>query len=76
MGPRAVFSERGLLSTVAYRMGPGRPAAYALEGSVAVAGAASIWLKDRLGCIDKVAGGVNCNSMAIYRTDLLGYMDT
>ena len=51
-----VFSGRGLLSTVAYKLGPGRPAAYALEGSVAVAGAASSWLKDRLGCIDQVAG--------------------
>ena len=56
MGPRVVFSERGLLSTVAYKLGPNRPAAYALEGSVAVAGAASLWLKDRLGCIDKVTG--------------------
>ena len=63
MGPRAVFSERGLLSTVAYRMGPGRPAAYALEGSVAVAGAASLWLKDRLRCIDKVTGDMDCNGM-------------
>ncbi len=55
VGSRPVFSEHGLLSTVGYKLGPDKPAAYALEGSVAVAGAASVWLKDRLGCIDDVA---------------------
>jgi glycerol kinase len=39
-----------LLSTVAYRLGDGAPA-YALEGSIAVAGAGVRWLRDQLGVI-------------------------
>ena len=37
-----------LLTTVAWQLGPGTPAAYALEGSVFVAGAAVQWLRDGL----------------------------
>jgi glycerol kinase len=43
-------SERGLVTTVAYRIGD-RPAAYALEGSIAVTGALVQWLRDGLGII-------------------------
>ena len=32
-GKKAVVSEHGLLTTVAYQPGPGKPALYALEGS-------------------------------------------
>jgi glycerol kinase len=39
-----------LLATVAYRLGDA-PAAYALEGSIAVTGAAVQWLRDQLGLI-------------------------
>lgn len=39
-----------LLATVAYRLGD-RPPAYALEGSIAVTGAAVQWLRDRLGIV-------------------------
>ncbi|WP_428937084.1 glycerol kinase GlpK [Fontivita pretiosa] len=53
-GERPVRSERGLLSTVAYRFGDA-PAAYALEGSVAVAGALVQWLRDNLGLIHSSA---------------------
>jgi glycerol kinase len=50
-GPRAVASERGLLTTVAWTV-DGRTS-YALEGSVFVAGAAVQWLRDGLGIIAK-----------------------
>ena len=50
-GQEIVPSTSGLLTTVAYRMG-GQPAVYALEGSIAVAGALVQWLRDNLGLID------------------------
>jgi glycerol kinase len=50
-GERAVPSNFGLLTTVAYKMGSAR-ACYALEGSVAIAGALVQWLRDNLGIID------------------------
>ena len=40
-------SNSGLLTTVAYKFGD-RPAAYALEGSIAVTGATVQWLRDNL----------------------------
>ncbi|MGB2711391.1 MAG: glycerol kinase GlpK, partial [Conexibacter sp.] len=43
-------ASRELLSTVAYKLGDA-PAAYALEGSIAVTGAAVRWLRDQLGII-------------------------
>jgi glycerol kinase len=49
-GTRIVPSTSGLLTTVAYRLGDG-PAHYALEGSVAIAGALVQWLRDNLGLI-------------------------
>jgi glycerol kinase len=45
------IASRQLLTTVAYKLGDG-PAAYALEGSIAVAGAGVRWLRDQLGVID------------------------
>ena len=50
-GETPVPSEHGLLTTVAYQM-EGRPAVYALEGSVAIAGAGVQWLRDNLRIID------------------------
>ncbi|MGH2513085.1 MAG: FGGY family carbohydrate kinase, partial [Candidatus Limnocylindrales bacterium] len=50
-GPRPVASTSGLITTVAYRLGD-RPPAYALEGSIAIAGALVAWLRDNLGLID------------------------
>jgi glycerol kinase len=50
-GPLAVPSKHGLLTTVAYRMGR-QPAVYALEGSIAIAGALVQWLRDNLGLFD------------------------
>ena len=52
-GPRLVASERGLVTTVAWTV-DGRTA-YALEGSIFVAGAAVQWLRDGLGIIGHAA---------------------
>ncbi len=49
-GPHAVQSRHGLVTTVAYKLG-NQPAHYALEGSVAIAGALVQWLRDNLGLI-------------------------
>ena len=38
--PQIVQSTHGLLTTVGYQLGPDAPVTYALEGSVAIAGAA------------------------------------
>jgi glycerol kinase len=51
-GERAVPSQYGLLTTVAYKLGT-QEANYALEGSVAIAGALMQWLRDNLGLIEK-----------------------
>ena len=51
IGNHPVISENGLLTTVAYKMGPKEPPCYALEGSVAIAGAAVGWLKDQLNLV-------------------------
>jgi glycerol kinase len=51
-GARPVASANGLLSTVAWQLGEGSPATYALEGSVFVAGAAVQWLRDGLRAIE------------------------
>lgn len=50
-GLQPIQSNRGLLTTIAYKLGPKMPTFYALEGSVAIAGAAVKWLKDNLGLI-------------------------
>ncbi|XP_026792047.2 glycerol kinase isoform X1 [Pangasianodon hypophthalmus] len=50
-GIKPVMSEHGLLTTIAYKLGKDRPAHYALEGSVAIAGAVVRWLKDNLGIL-------------------------
>ncbi|KAM9487167.1 glycerol kinase-like isoform 2-T2 [Clarias gariepinus] len=50
-GVKPVMSEHGLLTTVAYKLGKDKPAHYALEGSVAIAGAVVRWLKDNLGIL-------------------------
>lgn len=50
-----VMSSHGLLTTVAYQLGRDTPPAYAVEGSVAVAGAALRWLRDNVPLLDDVA---------------------
>jgi glycerol kinase len=55
-GTTPVPSTHGLITTVAARLGgPGTPATYALEGSVAVAGSLVQWLRDDLAIIDSAA---------------------
>jgi len=53
-GQTPVFSQRGLLTTVAYSLEP-RRCTYALEGSIAITGAAVQWLRDNLGLIQTAA---------------------
>jgi glycerol kinase len=65
VGPRAVPSQRGLLTTVGWSLaederagnavGPGPRTAYALEGSAFIAGALVQWLRDGLGIIQKAS---------------------
>jgi glycerol kinase len=51
-GTSPTQSAHGLITTVGYRIG-GEPAVYALEGSIAIAGALVQWLRDNLGLIEK-----------------------
>jgi glycerol kinase len=53
-GAERYASKSGLLTTVAYQLA-GASAVYALEGSVAVTGAAVQWLRDQLGIISGAA---------------------
>ncbi|MDY0322781.1 MAG: glycerol kinase GlpK [Candidatus Carbobacillus sp.] len=48
-GTTPIFSQKGLLTTIAWDLGNGP--VYALEGSVFIAGAAIQWLRDELGLI-------------------------
>jgi glycerol kinase len=50
-GTEPIVSEHGLLTTVGYQIGDQAPV-YALEGSIAIAGALVQWLRDNLGIID------------------------
>ncbi|XP_030058239.1 glycerol kinase [Microcaecilia unicolor] len=50
-GQKPVLSEHGLVTTVAYQLGRDKPVCYALEGSVAIAGAVVRWLRDNLGIV-------------------------
>ena len=51
-GHQIIHSQSGLLTTVAYKLGQDR-AVYALEGSIAIAGALVQWLRDNLGLIER-----------------------
>ena len=53
-GDDPVASSNGMLTTVAYQI-EGMQAQYALEGSVAIAGAGVQWLRDNLGLIESAA---------------------
>jgi glycerol kinase len=53
-GEDIVRSPSGLLTTLCYQV-EGQPAIYALEGSIAVTGAAIQWLRDQLGIISNAA---------------------
>jgi glycerol kinase len=49
-GEKPVYSQCGLLTTLAYKFGQAPPV-YALEGSIAITGALVQWLRDNLGLI-------------------------
>jgi glycerol kinase len=49
-GPQIIHSHNGMLTTVCYQLGD-QPPIYALEGSIAMAGATVQWLRDNLGLI-------------------------
>jgi glycerol kinase len=51
-GEKPILSKNGLLTTLGYKIG-NQPAIYALEGSIAIAGALVQWLRDNLGIIEK-----------------------
>jgi glycerol kinase len=65
-GTVPVTSNAGLVTTLAYKFGPAA-ACYALEGSIAIAGALVQWLRDNLGIIrssdeiESLAAGVQDN---------------
>ena len=50
-GETPKISTKGLVTTLAYKLGELKPV-YALEGSIAIAGALVQWLRDNLGIID------------------------
>jgi glycerol kinase len=54
VGEKPILSKSGLVTTVAWRIHD-QPAAYALEGSSFIAGAAVQWLRDGLGLIGSAA---------------------
>ncbi|KAF5838121.1 hypothetical protein DUNSADRAFT_3371 [Dunaliella salina] len=51
-GTQRLRSRHGLLTTVAYKLGPETPVMYALEGAVAVAGLGISWLAKNLGILE------------------------
>ena len=53
-GTEPVRSKNGLITTVGYQLA-GQPAVYALEGSIAIAGALVQWLRDNLRLVDSAA---------------------
>jgi len=50
-----IQSTHGLLTTVAYKLGKSANAVYALEGSVAICGAAMKWLRDNLRILEDIS---------------------
>jgi glycerol kinase len=78
VGTEPVISKHGLMATVAYDFGKGHPPVYALEGSVAVAGAGVKYLINNMGFFDKsdeiekVATSVDDNGGVVFVTAFSG----
>ncbi len=78
VGTEPVISKSGLLATVAYDFGPGTKPAYALEGSIAVAGSGVKFLTNNLGFetesskITELAGTVKDNGGVVFVTAFSG----
>lgn len=52
-GQEIIDSENGLLTTLAFQLGPKQKPTYALEGAIAYAGSAISWLKENLSLKDE-----------------------
>ncbi|KAL2016100.1 hypothetical protein VTK56DRAFT_4274 [Thermocarpiscus australiensis] len=78
VGTEPVISKYGLLATVAYDFGGGRKPAYALEGSIAVAGSGVSFLMNNLGFaaqakqISELAESVEDNGGVVFVTAFSG----
>lgn len=53
-GNKLLFSDHGLLTTIGFKIGNEKPC-YAIEGSIAYAGALVQWIRDNLGLIKKAS---------------------
>jgi len=71
-GSQIVTSRSGLLTTIAYAL-EGADPVYALEGSVAVTGAAVQWLRDQLGII-RSAGEIEALAASVPDTAGLSFV--
>lgn len=60
-GEEIINSSNGLLSVVAYKLGPKVPAYYSLEGAISNAGATVSWLKQGL----RISTEINSNDNAV-----------
>lgn len=69
-GQEIIDSDNGLLTTVAFQLGPKMKPFYALEGSVAYAGSAVNWLKENLSLKDEAAPNnlVTSNGASLVQT--------
>ncbi|CAK7221456.1 Glycerol kinase [Sporothrix curviconia] len=78
VGTEPVISRSGLLATVAYDFGHGHPPIYALEGSIAVAGAGVKFLTNNMGFakesheISQLAESVDNNGGVVFVTAFSG----
>lgn len=50
-GEKPIFSDKGLLTTVAWKLGPKSTPLYAIEGSISIGGSAIKWFRDNLNII-------------------------
>jgi glycerol kinase len=62
------MSQHGLLTTVAYQLGPHKPVTFALEGAVSMAGQSVRWLRDNLELFKEakdVGENEKCNTVSL-----------
>lgn len=65
IGENLQFSNKGLLTTVAYQFGSKSKATYAYEGSIPVAAGALNWLRDNLGIFKSLDEDLNKMVMSV-----------
>lgn len=81
-GQEIIDSEHGLLTTLAFQLGPKQKPTYALEGAIAYAGSAVRWLKENLSLNDEAVqnpassmvnvNGIGANSGTMHMQTFLG----